>query len=120
MVFRFQDFRVYKDIRLFIKGVFIIADKLPKQFQYDLTSQLKRAAISILLNLAEGCGRNSDKDFNRFIMISIGSVYEVIACLDIAFDNRLISNEIYDKFIKKAEDIKNQLGALSKRLKTDS
>jgi four helix bundle protein len=95
-----------------------MAEKFPYKFQYDLTSQIKRAAISILLNLAEGCGRNSDKDFNRFIMISIGSVYEVVACLDIALDNKLISQEVYQKFYYKAGGIKNQLGGLSKKLKS--
>jgi len=119
MSFRFHNFKVYEDVRPFIKGIFILVAKLPKQYQYDLASQMKRAAISILLNLAEGSGKNSDKDFNRFIMISIGSIYEVVACLDIALDNNLISNKIYDKFYNKAEDIRNQLGALSKKLKTD-
>ena len=69
------------------------------------------------MNLAEGSGRASDKDFNRFLMISIGSIYEVIACLDIALDNYLISYEIYKKFYNKAFDIKKQLGGLSKKLK---
>ncbi|OGG86585.1 hypothetical protein A3B87_02040 [Candidatus Kuenenbacteria bacterium RIFCSPHIGHO2_02_FULL_39_13] len=118
MSFRFQNFPVYSDIRLFIKGIFIITNKLPNQYQYDLGSQIKRAAISILLNLAEGCGKNSDKDFNRFIMISIGSIYETIACLDIALDNNLISKEVYQKFYDKAESIKKQLGGLSKKLKS--
>lgn len=77
----------------------------------------KKVVIFILLNLAEGSGRNSDKDFNRFINISIGSIYEVIAGLDIALDNNLISKEDYQDFLRKAESIKNQLGGLGKTLK---
>jgi len=79
---------------------------------------MRKAAISILLNLAEGSGRNSDKDFNRFLIIAIGSIDEVVAGLDIAIDNRLIIRDDYLQIIKKAESIKKQLGGFSKKLKT--
>ncbi|MDP3093718.1 MAG: four helix bundle protein [bacterium] len=115
--FRFQKFPVYNDIRKFIKDIFSITSKFPTKYQYDLGSQIRRAAISILLNLAEGSGRNSDKDFNRFILIGLGSIYEVVAGLDIALDNELISKEEYQKLYEKAESIKKQLGGLSKTLK---
>jgi four helix bundle protein len=115
--FRFQNFPVYNDIRKFIKDIFSITSKFPTKYQYDLGSQIRRAAISILLNLAEGSGRNSDKDFNRFILIGLGSIYEVVAGLDIALDNELISKEEYQKLYEKAESIKKQLGGLSKILK---
>jgi len=72
----------------------------------------------MLLNLAEGSGRGSDNDFNRFLMIAIASTDEVIAGLDIALDNKFITNDDYQKFYLKAESIKNQLGGLSKKLKS--
>jgi len=120
MPFRFQKFPVYKDIKDFIKEINILTSEFPTIYQYDLGSQIRRAAISILLNLAEGSGRNSDKDFNRFINISIGSVYEVIAGLDIALDNNLISKRNYQELYKKSESIKNQLGGLSKTLRSQN
>ena len=88
------------------------------KYQYDLGSQIRRAAISILLNLAEGSGRGSDKDFNRFILISIGSLHEVVAGLDIALDSSLVSKGDYQNIYNQSEDIKNQLGGLSKKLKS--
>lgn len=117
MSFRFQTFPVYKDIKEFIKGIFIITARFSEIHQYDLSSQVKRAAISVALNLAEGSGRGTDKEFNRFIMISIASADETIAGLDIARDNGLISEAVYCKFYDKAESIRNQLGGLSKKLK---
>jgi four helix bundle protein len=120
MTFRFQNFPVYNDIRKFIKDIFSMTSKFPIKYQYDLGSQIRRAAISILLNLAEGSGRNSDKDFNRFILIGLGSIYEVIAGLDISMDNELISKEEYQALYEKAESIKKQLGGLSKTLKVAS
>jgi len=120
MRFRFQNFPVYNDIRKFIKDIFSITSKFPTKYQYDLGSQIRRAIISILLNLAEGSGRDSDKDFNRFILIGLGSIYEVVAGLDIALDNELISKEEYQKLYEKAESIKKQLGGLSKTLRVAS
>ena len=115
--FRFQKFQVYKETREFIKDIFEISSKFPLKYQYDLGSQIRRAAISILLNLAEGSGRGSDKDFNRFILIAIGSIYEIIAGLEIALDNKLIRKEDYQELYEKAKNIKKQLGGLSKKLK---
>ncbi|MCX7778942.1 MAG: four helix bundle protein [Patescibacteria group bacterium] len=120
MSFRFKKFPVYKDIREFIKLIFIITSKFPQIYQYDLGSQIRRATISILLNLAEGSGRNSDKEFNRFLLISIGSIDEVVAALDIALDNNLITQNSYSQIVEKAESIKNQLGGFSKKLKGQS
>lgn len=117
-MFRFKKFPVYLKIKNFIKDIFSITSKFSTKYQYDLGSQVRRAAISILLNLAEGSGRSSDKEFNRFVLISIGSLYEVIAGFDIALDNNLILKEDYNKILLQSEEIKNQLGGLSKKLKS--
>ena len=69
MYFRFQKFPVYEDIKIFVKLIFALTEKFPQSFKYDLGSQIRRASLSIMLNLAEGSGRNSDKDFNRFVEI---------------------------------------------------
>ena len=58
----------------------------PKSELYELTSQLKRASYSIPMNIAEGCGRNSDADFARFLDIALGSVHEVEYCVLLAKD----------------------------------
>jgi len=117
MTFRFRKFPVYKDIREFIKLIFIVSSKFPQIYQYDLGTQMRKAAISILLNLAEGSGRNSDKEFNRFLMIAIGSIDEVVAGSDVALDNCLITQKTYLQIVKKAESITKQLGGFSKKLK---
>lgn len=80
----------YKDLLIWQKGVEIVVSsyKLTKTFPQDelyaLTSQIKRAAISIPSNIAEGYGRNSDKSFSHFIDISRGSLYELETQLLIA------------------------------------
>lgn len=114
--FRFVDFQVYKDAKEFYKIVLRETKKFPKEFLYDLTSQLRRSALSVILNIAEGSTKRSDKDFNRFIEISLGSINEVVARIEISFEANLINREIFNDLLVKAEDITKQLGGLSKKL----
>jgi four helix bundle protein len=117
MAFRFQNFKVYKDSKEFIKSIYTTTKKFPKKEQFGLTAQLRNAAISIALNIAEGSDSGSDKEFNRFIQMSIGSINEVVAALDIALDNGYLDEKTYDSFLSHAESIVKQLSNFSKRLK---
>ncbi|MDI6732114.1 MAG: four helix bundle protein [Candidatus Margulisbacteria bacterium] len=120
MAFRFLSFPVYKDVRNFIKEIYAISGKFPKEEQFGLTNQLRRAVISIALNIAEGSDRGSDNEFKRFIDISIGSLNEVIAILDIASDNGFIKKDEYDIMVVKAEHIVKQLSGFKKSLVKNS
>ena len=116
-MFRFQNFPVYKELRLFIHDIYQLASSLPKQEQYELASQLRRAATSALLNLAEGAMKKSDAEFNRFILISTGSVGEIIAILDVCLDNNYINSSLHAEYMLKCENIIKQLYGFSKKLK---
>ncbi len=118
MAFRFRNFPIYEDIRSFIKDIYQLANKLPKQEQFELASQLRRAATSILLNLAEGSMKRSDAEFNRFLMISVGSVSEIVAILDVCFDLDYISAPTHQQFMLKCESIAKRLYGFSRRLKS--
>lgn len=84
---------------------------------FNLTQQLRRAAISILLNIAEGSNRLSDLDFGRFLNTSLTSVEEVVACLDIALDEKYIDIKKHTEYLLKAENLGKQLIAFSKKLR---
>ncbi|MEK6539974.1 MAG: four helix bundle protein [Deltaproteobacteria bacterium] len=116
--FRFVDFQVYKDAKEFYKLIIKETSKFPKEFLFDLTSQLRRSALSVALNIAEGSAKKSDKDFNRFIEISLGSINESVACLEISFEIGLISKAVFNDLLLKAENITRQLGGFSKKLKS--
>ena len=118
MAFRFQKFQVYNDARKFINSIYGTCRKYPRDEQFGLTAQLRKAALSIALNIAEGSDRGSDKDFNRFIQMSIGSVNEVIAALDISLDNKYLDKDTYNALLIQAESIVKQLSGFSKKLKT--
>lgn len=119
MAFRFRKFRVYQEAKVLHREIFLIVDKFPHKYFY-LADQIKRSSLSIILCIAEGSSKQSDKDFNRFIAISLGSVDETVACLEIAMDLKLISSDQFNYLENKCSSLSNQLGAFSKLLKARS
>ena len=115
--FRFLNWNVYKDAKSIVKDIYLITSNFSQNLKYDLGSQLNRSAASIVLNIAEGSGKNSDKELNRFFDIAIGSICETIAGLDIAYDNKLINKERFEKLTEKCKNIARQLGSFKKKLK---
>jgi four helix bundle protein len=97
----------YKDLDIF-KGsyklwlyIYKITSKYPKDEIYGITSQLRRAAVSIPLNIAEGYGRLSEDDFKRFLRISLGSTNETSTLIEISKDLGYINNKEYSDLIKQ-------------------
>ena len=84
--------------------------------KFELTSQVKRAALSIPLNIAEGSGRKTQKDFCHFIRMSIGSVLEVVTCLKIALREKFIEEKEYRELEILLEKVYFKLVALEKSL----
>lgn len=114
--FKFLQWPVYKDSRDLFVIILGIVKKLPKEFRFELGSQLIRSCSSISLNIAEGNGKTSDKELNRFLEISLGSLYETLACVDILRSSNLINQEEFDIIYNKLDSISNQLGGFKKRL----
>jgi len=116
--------RDYKKYDVWIKAhelvIFIykeVLNSFPVNEKYDLMSQLKRATYSIPLNIVEGCGRNSDKDFVHFLDISLGSAQEVEYCLLLAFDLNYINNEVHQVANSKINSVKAMLINLIKSIR---
>ncbi len=114
--FRFRGFPVYNDARIFYQEILSLSRKFPRSELFCLTSQLLRASISIILNIAEGSARSTDKDFAHFLNNAHTSLNEVVACLDIAFDRKYILIRERDDFLEKANLLANQLTAFRKKL----
>lgn len=117
--FRFLDWPVYKNAKDLVKEIYRITNRFPQGFKYELGGQINRSAISITLNIAEGSGKNSDRELNRFFDIAIGSIYETIAGLDLAYDNNLISNKEFEELITKCKNIARQLGGFKRKIKAN-
>ncbi len=73
----FRELDVWKNALVIARKTYSVTALLPKEEQFGLKSQMNRAAISISSNIAEGCSRNSDKDFKRFLEIAQGSAFEL-------------------------------------------
>lgn len=115
--FRFRQFQIYKDGLEFQKDLKSLSRKrFPKEEQFCLTSQLWRALDSIILNIAEGADRGTDKDFAHFLNISHTSLNEVVASLDLAMSNNYISDSENNEYLLKAENLANQITAFRKKL----
>lgn len=99
--------KTYKDLDIF-KGsyklslyIYKITSKYPKDEIYGITSQLRRAAVSIPLNIAEGYGRKSDLEFKRFLRISLGSSNETMTLIELSKDLKYITEGEYNKLIEQ-------------------
>jgi four helix bundle protein len=118
------EIKSYKDLLIWQKGITIVSlvyqlvRSFPQEELYALTSQLKRASISIPSNIAEGYGRNTDKSFSHFLDISRGSLFEIETQLHIANELGFITNKhLYDQILSQIEEESKMINAFSKTLK---
>ena len=89
----FEKLDVYQQARALAKAIYKVSRNFPKIEQYGLTSQIRRASISVPLNIAEGQGRRSKKDNKQFLVIARGSIFELLALYDICSDQELITKK---------------------------
>lgn len=103
---------VWQKARELVKNIYLLTRKFPQFETFGLSSQMQRAAVSVLSNIAEGCGRQSDKEFIHFLHISKGSLFEVESQLYIAGDlGYLTETEIVDAEVL-CEEISKKLSRL--------
>jgi four helix bundle protein len=98
-------------------NVYKLTKNLPAEEKFGLISQIRRCCISIESNLAEGCGRDGDKEFARFVDISMGSSFELRCQLLVARDLGYIDSNQYQLFESKILEINRMLGGLLKKLR---
>lgn len=107
MIESHKDLKVWQEAMGLVEDVYKLTAKFPKDEMFGLTSQLKRASISIPSNIAEGAGRRGKKEFQRFLYIALGSLSEVDTQLEIAI--RLSFWKKDDEVFKRIYFIKNMI-----------
>jgi four helix bundle protein len=112
-MFCFEKLRVWQKAVNFAKNIYSLTSTFPKDEIFGITSQLRRAAISISLNIAEGAGRTSKKEFKHFLSIAYGSVCETSTILKICRELLYINGEQFNKFYSSAEEIGRMISGLS-------
>ncbi|RDI93331.1 30S ribosomal protein S23 [Mesotoga sp. Brook.08.YT.4.2.5.2.] len=99
------------------KDVYVITEKFPRREVYCLTDQIRRAAVSVPSNIAEGKGRSTAKDFVHFLNTARGSLYELTTQLYVAREIAYLSEEDFSSLHKRIEDLSHKIVAMSKYLK---
>ena len=102
----YKKFTVWEKSHNLTLQIYNATIKHPKEEVFGLTSQMKRSSSSIPTNIAEGCGRNSDKDFCRFLYFAFGSANELEYQLLLSIDLKFIENEEGQKLLFQTEEIK--------------
>ncbi|KAF2328847.1 four helix bundle protein [Flavobacterium ginsenosidimutans] len=105
-----------KSISLVTK-IYKATSTFPKEEMFGLTSQIRRSSVSIPSNIAEGSGRESSKDFLRFLYISLGSIFEMQTQLEIAKNIIYINEEEFNLLYEDSREIERMLASLIRKLK---
>ena len=103
----------------FVTDVYKATDSFPDREKYGLTNQIRRAALSIALNISEGSASSSDREFARYLGIALSSTYELICAFEIAFRLNILSKTIYQKIMSEADEIAAMITGFMKTLNED-
>jgi four helix bundle protein len=110
--FKFERLQVWQKVISFANTMFDIADALPQRYQFSPGEQLRRAALSIPTNIAEGSGRDSPKESSYFYRISKGSVYECASLLVMIGKRGHLEREAYQQYRTGANELAAMLTGL--------
>lgn len=112
----YKEFIAWQKSMSFVSDVYQITSNFPKNEIFGITGQIRRAAVSIPSNFAEGFGRKGNNEFLRFIRIAIGSLYECQTQLEISHNINYLGNEEFERLINTSKEIEALLRGLEKKL----
>lgn len=118
-----QDFttlKVWQKAHVFTVNLYRLTKSFPDEEKFGLTNQIRRSAVSIESNISEGCGRNGDREFSRFLDIAQGSAYEVKCQIFIARDLDYLEAKKTQILIDKIDEISRMINSLNQKLKANS
>lgn len=113
----FRDLLIWQKSMTLITQIYQSTNQFPKEEIFGLTSQIRRSAISIPSNIAEGFGRESKQDFLRYLNISIGSLFEFQTQLEIAKNINYLNENEFNNIFEDSREIERMLVSFIKKLK---
>jgi len=117
---RHKELKIWKESMDLVIEIYEMTNSFPSDERFGLISQMRRSALSIPSNIAEGAGRNSSKDFARFLAIAKGSCSELETQLEVSYRLSLIEEDIFQMLSKKLEYINNMNFRLSEKIRNIS
>lgn len=112
----YQELIVWQKAVELVQLTYKVTAAFPTDERFGLTSQIRRSAVSVASNIAEGAGRNTDKDFQNFISIAAGSAFELETHLIIALKVNFLANDDCETLRNELEQIKKMLFSLRRKL----
>ena len=116
MKHNFKNLNIWKLSLDLANEVYNITDQFPKNEEFGLKSQLRRCSVSVASNIAEGSSRSSNKDFNRFLEISLGSLYELQTQIIISSNRNYFDLEKLDNIENKITELQRMISGFQKTL----
>ena len=113
---RYRELEIWKRAIDITVDVYELSKEFPDDERFGLTSQIKRASVSVPSNIAEGAGRNSNKEFNQFLGISTGSLFEVETQLIIAEKLKFLTKEQINPVLEKSNELIKMTKSLKNKL----
>lgn len=113
-IYSFEKLDVWQKSRLLVRDIYLITKLFPEDERFGLTSQVRRAMISVSCNIAEGTSRWSHKEKIRYIEIAYGSLMEVANCLILSSDLEYVSAEKFQELRLNLDEVANKLNGLKR------
>jgi four helix bundle protein len=113
MKHNYKELIVWQQSRILVKEVYHVTKDFPREEMFGLTSQIRRAAVSVPSNIAEGFGRGTNAQIKQFLNIAHGSLLEVDTQIILSFDLEYINNNQLETFSQKISSISKMIDALS-------
>lgn len=114
----FRDLLIWQKAMTLVTNCYTASADFPKEELFGLTSQIRRCCISIPSNISEGYGRGTNKDYHRFLTISLGSLFEFQTQIEIANNLQFITKENFNKLYEDSRELERMMGSFSKIKKT--
>lgn len=113
----FKKLKVWEKAHQLTLKIYKVTEQYPREELYGLTSQIRRASVSIPTNISEGCVRSSDADFCRFLYIALGSTSELEYLMLLSMDLKIIKNGLHIELNNEINEIKKMLISMIQKLK---
>jgi four helix bundle protein len=108
----FRELKIWQDAMEITKSTYKLTKSFPSSEIYGLTSQINRAVVSIPSNIAEGAGRNGNKEFTQFLNIAMGSCFEVETQLILAYEFTYVKKDDYELLILQLNKLERMINSL--------
>ena len=115
----YRDMVVWQKAMTLVQLVYQVTSHFPKEEQFGLTNQLRRSAVSVPSNIAEGYGRNSTQDYIRFLQIARGSLFETQTQMQIAINLDFIPADCADSALGLGNEVERMLNAILSKLSSN-